>query len=99
MSPACGEGDGRSLQSVSDQELERAVEANMRQRRRVRTCGLEPWRTEAQETIIGVIGPAVAEPLKWVAAAADVAIGEQLVEFRRQVAGKGSDLGGAIEDL
>ena len=45
----------RSLQPVSDQELQRAVEANVRQRGQAAISRLQERRPQAQETKVGVL--------------------------------------------
>ncbi len=47
---------GGSSQAVSDQEFERAIETDMRQRRDAGFGAFEQRRAEAQETIIGFLG-------------------------------------------
>ncbi len=90
MPRACG--DGRlTLQSVSDQELKRAVEADMGQLRLRAVLARELRRAEAEEAEVGVLGCSRGE------AAEGVAAGEQLIEPVRQVAGEGRGLGCAVE--
>src|SRR3954470_410804 len=87
-----GAMDGRSLQPVSDQELERAVEADVRQRRRLAVVACKTRRPEFQKTIVGGVRAGAGQ-------AGESATVEQTVEIGRQVAGEGRDLGLAIEDL
>src|SRR5215467_3026672 len=92
MSPAAGALLARSLQSVSDQELESAVKANMWERRRVRAIVLQERRAEAQETVIAVVRRHRGQ-------AAKAGAVEQLLGIGGQIARKGRDFRAAVEGL
>jgi len=63
------------LQSVSDQELERAVEADVRQRWTLRIATLEQRWAEAEEAKIGFVGAGSGQ------SANPAVIGEERVEI------------------
>src|SRR5258707_1024343 len=89
--PAADGAFSRSLQFVSDQELEGAVKADVRQRRLLVTFALQQRRTEAQEAIIGFFGRRAGK-------AAKPAL-EQLLGVNGQIAREGRDFGFAVERL
>src|SRR5688572_7251332 len=91
MSPAADAAFSRSLQSVSEQELEGAVKADVRQRGLVAGCALQERRPEAQEAEIGLFGSGAGQAAK--------AAVEQLLGIGGQVARKGRNFGLAIEGL
>src|ERR1700731_4720287 len=92
-SPACGDGGARSLQSVSDQELEGAVEADVRQHRTSRIPALEMRRPKAKKAKIAFFRGRAGKALKRAVAL------EELFGIGRQIARKGRDLGLAVEGL
>jgi hypothetical protein len=81
------------LQSVSDQKLEGAVEADMRQDGLTGSVAFEQGRAKAQEAEIGVVGGIVSETTKSAFA------GKQRFRVERQIARKRRDFGVAIERL
>src|SRR5215470_3380504 len=92
MSPAAGALLARSLQSVSDQELESAVQANMWERRRVRAIVLQERRAEAQETVIAVVRRRRGQAAKTGAV-------EQVIGIGRQISRKCRNFGAPVESL
>ena len=81
------------MQFVSDQELEGAVKADVRQYGPVRFLTIELRRPKAQKPEIGLLGRCAGEAAKRIVAF------EKFLGIRRQVARKGRDLGVAIEGL
>jgi len=81
------------LQSVSDQELEGAVETDVRQDRTLRIRALEWRRAKAQKAEIGLFRRGSGETAKRTVA------GKQLFGIAGQITWEGRDLGGAVEGL
>src|ERR1700704_384569 len=93
MSPADEGEHARSLQSVSDQELEGAVKADMRQSGLLGAFAFELRRAKAKKAKIGLVICGAGETTKRAFAA------KQLLRIIRQIAWKGRNLGLAVEDL
>src|ERR1700733_1702976 len=93
MSPAAGAGGARSLQFVSDQELEGAVKADVRQRRAIRSLILEQRRPKPQKAKVGIVGCRAGETTK-----RGLAV-EQLLGIVGQIARESRDLGVAVKCL
>src|SRR3979411_396710 len=93
MSPAFDDGIARSLQSVSDQELEGAVKADMRQSGLLGAFAFELRRAKAKKAKIGLVICGAGETSKRAFAA------KKLLRIIRQIAWKGRNLGLAVEDL
>ena len=93
--PACAGRGRRSCETVSQQELQRAVEANVRQGRRSVRSTVEQRRAKAQEAVVGLArgrwssGPRKHRPARV----------EQRRRIVRQVAGEHRGLGLAVEGL
>src|SRR5690349_12615140 len=83
MPRACG-----SCEAISEQELQRTVEADVRQRRRAALARFGPRRAEAQEAVIGLAR--LRQPGE---------VLEQRGRIIRQVARERSDLRLAVELL
>src|SRR6266481_7902762 len=93
MSPAADDEIARSLQFVSDQELEGAVKADVRQSGLVGAFAFELWRAKAKKAKIGLFGCGAGE------AAKRAFTREQLFRIGREIARKGRNLGIAVEGL
>src|SRR4030081_3234220 len=93
MSPADEGEHARSLQSVSDQELEGAVKADMRQSGFLGAFAFELRRGKAKKAKIRLIIRGAGETSKRAFAA------KKLLRIIRQIAWKGRNLGLAVEDL
>src|SRR6266403_5967323 len=91
MSPAADDEIARSLQFVSDQELEGAVKADVRQSRLVGAFAFELWRAKAKKAKIGLFGRGAGEAAKRAITL------EQLVRIGRQIAWKSRNLRLAVE--
>src|ERR1700716_2649674 len=93
MSPGHEGENARSLQSVSDQELEGAVKADVRQSGLVGAVAFELRWPETKEAKIGLFRRGAGEAAKGGFAF------EELLRIGRQIARKGRDLGLSVEAL
>src|SRR5215472_18501628 len=91
MLPVVAGEIARSLQSISDQELQGTVEADVRQRRLVGALTFELWRPEAEEAEIACLRSRSGEPAKGIDTV------EQSLGVRGQITRKGRDLCIAVE--